>query len=497
MYALNYMPSQMCRIGYNDMVETLRSDQMFNVMKPLVSRMRQYCVSLHPTSSPAKLRFPRWSKLFQVSYLIVNHRDKVFLQIADLEKELIAASEALVAAFETLVEKIKVNGSLAPASESSLQFPTLVSNFCEKFATWKKIDEVVILDDLKAKLKTIYVHRNAHAVGSAVYKACEDAIKKHEERIIAVKGPDGKKEIEDWVKDNAAIVQGSQISTKLNMTPLIPDATVRVSPSIIHTTPVTPAVPKKRGSEVNNAPPAKRPNTTQTALANDSDIRVIRNYNKLSSEQLAHEIILDPNFQFNTDGSCRYTDPRTLADTKKAIEIFFHDVQHEYLQHPPSYAITMKTLSHLKDDLLDLAKETGMSVALLPTLDLDVQLLQLQEHDTLFFVDRTVDTVIIQRFIDLLLNLSSTTHKPVFQKELDLVLKTPDTPANKHVLLVDILKFCIKSVMTIRIEAANTRVRTVYRLLGAEGVKYEINKFNEKLTQQTLTLEKTTVLLFF
>lgn len=216
----------------------------------------------------------------------------------------------------------------------------------------------------------------------------------------------------------------------------------------IHEEPKLPPTPSE------SAPELKR------MLAGFSD--------QLTNEQLAHEVVMDPDFQLKPARRSPLEEQvRTL--TKRA---FFDGVRREFAAGKMDYFPIL--VSDIKQQLLGMVSDTG-KIAQEVNEQLDVDFIQEQIQHT-----KTFD---IRNCLHYITSKMASLCAPIRDASIRQLNQLTD--------IVSVLEKMLEILDDMKLDLANYKLQTLRPYLKQEAVEYETKKFAEAVKKGTTTLTKT------
>jgi hypothetical protein len=241
--------------SFEDLVVYLRDKQVIATTKSCLWRIHQLVTSLH--GSPANALAPDYVnvRVFLAGFMIAFRPTHVFESMGQLEQSLYESALPLMTRFQSIVEHIVSRGSFQQIpADLTHDFLPMIFEYLRRFNAWKVPDE--------AKL----VCRIKHAL-VALYQA--------QQQLPLDEPDDSKLKVE-------LITQIERLRSKLSK--------IAGSKSLAQFD-----AGRAAGSDI---PSVSNANVSHTTLPG-----------RLSNEQLAHELLLDPTFQLDDFGGSSAENP--------------------------------------------------------------------------------------------------------------------------------------------------------------------------------------------
>ncbi|RCH99763.1 hypothetical protein CU098_001631 [Rhizopus stolonifer] len=188
----------------------------------------------------------------------------------------------------------------------------------------------------------------------------------------------------------------------------------------------------------------------------------------LTNEQLAHELILDPEFKLEKHEPTDELEKRVRTIAEKA----FFDKLEQDIEHHQSYEALLSLIQDVKMRLLSLVRpHTSMHRQINEAIDLNLIEQQIKQ--------RSFD---MQAMIDYVLQTMSNMCAPVRDSEIQ------DT---KSMSIIDQMKSILAILDNMNLDLANFRLRSLRPHLMSMAVEYEREKFATMINQGTIQLVRT------
>jgi hypothetical protein len=437
---LNITIDHVKSISFDSLVVFLRDKPVIAAMKAALQRMHMLSTFRH--GSPSKSLAPENVnvRVFLAAFMIGYRPTHVFESMGTLEQQVFESAVPMLSQFETMCKTLlaapRKHFQMVPADQTK-DFPTALFEYLRRFKTWKIPDEAKLTCRIKNALIALY-----------------DA----EKHLPPDEPEDSKLKIE--FREQITRLRGKlqQIAGKEAVDKFDEDRLI--------------CAPVVEGSSTNAAPGA------YAALPG-----------RMTNEQLAHELLLDPTFQLDESGGCNVGDPVFRRIRESFHKAFWESLVDDLKLERPCYVRVLRVLKEICDGIVDLAgaREEGNITEII-----DHDFIQMRaETGNYSFIDamslvRGVVGV-IQR-VQAPIRDTETKEKWAALQE-KIYSATIDTGAR---VTCDCLEFLLERVNIMRIDAANARLRLISPVIRDHGADYERGKFEDKLKNGTLTLERTT-----
>ena len=211
---------------------------------------------------------------------------------------------------------------------------------------------------------------------------------------------------------------------------------------------------------------------------------------RLDDKQIAHEILLDPMFQFEMDGHYGAKNPFIAYFRQE----FWDDVLDDLKAQPPSYVCVLRVLTHIRDIIHTIQKERTRIFQILD-LDLINHRLESGTNDWKYSTGLLEDIVTVFDEIQTSQETKNET-KIMWQKVQSELHQVNNDIQGQPSAFCQALQFLLNRMIFVRTEIANVRLRKLSKNILLKGVEYEQRHFMEKLSDGSYTLERATVHLF-
>ena len=209
---------------------------------------------------------------------------------------------------------------------------------------------------------------------------------------------------------------------------------------------------------------------------------------RMTNEQLAHELLLDPTFQLDESGGCSVENPVFHRIRESFHQAFWDSLVDDLKLAVPCYVRVLRVLAEIRDGINDLAgsRESG---SISEAVDLDF--IKQQAEAGLYGWDNC------KNLIAGIVHVIQRVQAPKRDEETKAKWKEISHAMNdaareeQHRAFCRGLEFLLDRVNAMRIDAANARLRLIAPVIKDHGIDYERGKFQDKLNEGTLTLERT------
>jgi hypothetical protein len=203
-------------------------------------------------------------------------------------------------------------------------------------------------------------------------------------------------------------------------------------------------------------------------------------WTKFTNEQLAHELLMDPNFQLDDSGGME-------SQVAKKIRLTFHAAFWQSLADdlrltPPCYVRVLRVLDEVRGGLVELYREP-----ITEAIDMDLIKKRTQCNDLPW-----VDAFRIIESVTVIIKRAQLPKRDAETAQRFAVLHASMQGCTDcETVFCQGLEFLLERVSTMRIDAANHRLRLIAPVISENGVDYERGKLQDKINAGTITLKRT------
>ena len=417
-------------ITFDTLVTKLRERPIIEMAQAALHRVHKLTTRRH--GSP--INFPVNVRVFLAGFMIAYRPTHVFENMGTLETALIEATTPLLTQFEAICKSILDTGSFRNVPHAlTRSFPTALYEFLKRFKAWKVPDEQKL------------TMRIRHAL-MALYQA-QEHLPPHES--------------EDSVVRTEFRTQIQRLRSKLQQIAGI-DA-LNAFDEQHRTSATTGATTASTGTAYGALP------------------------GRLSNEHLAHELLMDPAFQLNDEGGCTSENPVFRRIRESFHQAFWDSLADDLRLLEPCFVRVLRVLGEIRDGVNELAgsRESG---SISEAVDLDF--IKQQAEAGLYGWDSFQS--LVATIVAIILRVQAPKRDTETKAKWEDVRQLMETTDNQPRALCKALEFLLDRVNIMRIDAANARLRLIAPVIKDHGIDYERGKFEDKLRDGSVTLERTT-----
>ena len=466
---------------FADLSRELREVPRIRTMKLILHRvvvLTSHGVRVCPGSEATKFVNVR---VFLAAYMIAFHPGKVFEAINALETELIHRSRKMLVVFDRLcaaLMSVKNQTDMCNGVAASIEFPGVLHYYLKAFQAWKIPDEAKLAARITHAIIALLQAENHLVNEDSTCQSMRKNFSSSRNRLCA----------------KLVQVGGQKALATLN---------AKIAASDQHLTLVS-------------EDPGVYPVRTDVVLTNEAGYSALPR--RMTNEQLAHELQLDPTFAFDEHGGCSTEDPVHSKIRKSFHEAFWASLEDDLRLDPPNYVRIRRVIMEIHDGITMIQNGAGKfkdTTRIQEVIDIDFIQGQVKEEafewTAIMKLVTDIESVLKECHSPLTTppTLNGACKKSGFKRKLIesasetarstdsawkavaqmLGLAFSDIEARPNAFCTA-LRFLLDHVRNVHIEMANSRLRLVGPVLYDHGVDYEIAHFEKK---RKLGLELTNV----
>ena len=208
----------------------------------------------------------------------------------------------------------------------------------------------------------------------------------------------------------------------------------------------------------------------------------------MTNEQLAHELLLDPTFQLSDDGYCSSESVVFHRIRESFHQAFWDSLVDDLKLDTPCFVRVLRVLGEISDGISDLAgsREAGSIKEIV-----DLVFIRQQAEAGLYCWSSCLG--LVSGIVEVVQRVQAPKRDEETKTKWGEVSQAMQRAAiAEHPRqLCKALEFLLDRVNAMRIDAANARLRLISGVVKDHGVDYERGKFQDKLTEGTVTEERT------
>ena len=216
---------------------------------------------------------------------------------------------------------------------------------------------------------------------------------------------------------------------------------------------------------------------------------------RMTNEQLAHELLLDPTFQLTgEDGEAAAIVPHPIYSRIRASfhQAFWDSLADDLRLAVPCFVRVARVLAEARDGIAELAGQREAD-AIREIVDTDF----IQDQAARGLYDWATAVRLLESIVGVIRRVQAPCRDADTSAKWDAVragLEDPQLPqAEQPAAFCRGLEFLLKRVNVLRLDAANARLRLIAPVIRDHGIEYEQGKFSEKLNNGALRLVQTEV----
>ncbi|ORX93301.1 Tcp11-domain-containing protein [Basidiobolus meristosporus CBS 931.73] len=443
------------RLPVEAVMELIQSKSLIFVTSKLLHRIRR-C----PISSNSLNRYKNLAKQFLTAYLMVAHSQEVLTTQTKQEEELVVSGLLMIQSFETWLRKY-----FNP--DGNLFLETFIENlkaFYDIFEVWKQKDNEKIIASMMShylEMDRLWITVKDHPAAAAQYEPqLSNNRKELEHQIFKVGGREALTRLFQE-RQKAREEQGAEEPSPID-DPRNPTSESAAS---------TFVELNDDGSESSDIESETNFKRVQLARIDRQISNILIGFTSeeiLTNEQLAHELLLDPEFEL-TIAKGTELEERVREMATKA---FFDTAREEFSQG--RYTVWLpQLLVDVKNRLLELVSRQSPIYNEIQDV-VDIELITQQVKSGSYDVPK------LMKFItQTMLHLCA----PVRDQAIREIQEMTD--------LATVFQRLIEILQDMRLDLANYRLHLLRPVIQEYGIEYEREKFDVTLKAKMVTLERT------
>ena len=385
-------------------------------------------------------------RVFLAAFLIAFRPTHVFESMGSLEQQLLESAGALLVSFERIAAAVGRFASFAAVpADVTEDFPHLLFSYLRHFKAWKIPDETKLTCRIKHALVALY---NAHhhlpldePADSKLSVEFRTQIERLRGKLTQIAGPTALAEFDEQRgADVNGLAQGLAQGLSLGV----------------------------GGPAAREAMPAR-----------------------LTNEQLAHELLLDPSFQLTDMGDASAESPVMHRIRQSFHRAFWDSLADDLRLARPCYTRVLRVLREVRDGVSELeggrADPLGTSIAAVIDIDFITARVEL---GAMPWADA-------KHLVGAIVTVMRRVQSPL--RDAEMLAKWREVgnkmlaagPDDHAYVFCEVLEFLLDRLNAMRIDAANMRLRLIAPVIREHGVDYERGKFQDKLNDGSFTLRRT------
>jgi hypothetical protein len=441
------------KITFDELAAVLRQKPRIDTMKNMLMRVCHLTIRQRTSEEWLKVGgspIPETVnvRVFLAAYMIAYKPDHVFENMGTLEDAVFNAAGPMLQNFEAICEAVKTNKNWREVdSKLREEFPQLLSKYLTSFKDWKIPDEAKLTERIKHALTALYQaedHLPAdEAEGSKLRQEFKNQQNRLRYKLLQIAGEKVLKAFdEERGKGNLARPTSAPLHAGISSST------------------------------------SKQGETAYASLPG-----------RMTNEQLAHELLLDPTFKLDDKGGSTVDNP-VFSKIRESFHVAYWDSLVDDLRLPtPCYVRVLRVLEEIRDGVADLGNGTKEAKDIMNILD--IELIKQQVEKGTF--DWNSCITVVDGIIQVLFRMQAPQRDEETKERWAGVskdLKEAEKDQQPRTFC-RALEFVLDRVNAIRIDAANSRLRLIAPVIRDHGIDYERAHMEKKLKEKTLTLART------
>lgn len=403
-------------------------------MRRAILRVFHLCVARRNAHSIASPNLN--TRVFLSAYMVHFGPDFVFETVdGESKKELMEAAWALIESFHRICEELQTKAVQDVDRALVVDFPPRMVVYVQKFKAWKIPDE----DKLACRIK--------HAL-SALYAA--------RDQVCGAEPSNSKLVVEFEAQQERLRFKLLQCAGKG----------------------VLKAFDEENGRAHLPAPTAHSAGNDPYSTTREASKTTSKNMystlpGRMTNEQLAHELLIDPKFKLDEKGGSDQENP-VFARIREGFHVAFWDSLVDDLRlTPPCYVRVVRVISEVRDGIIELASGTKEEASIKSAVNVDAVKTTLKDVG----MQWGPSVALLEGVVDVVKKMQAPM-RDVETREQWIVLRKSFADAEFHeeeqpAAFCRGLEFILDRVNLMRIDCANARLRMIAPVIKLHGPEYE------------------------
>ena len=444
-------------ISFEHLVVFLREKHIIAISKACLQRIHLLCTFRHGTLCRTLAPENVNVRVFLAAFMIAYRSTHVFEGMGQLEQSLLESAIPLLERFQQICDSLRKGDppvGFAGVSETlTREFPEMLFEYLKRFKAWKVPDEAKLILRIKHALLALYQAQEhlppVESEESNLRAEFSAQIDRLRSKFRQIAGADALAAFDEQRRSGRYPVSGGDGG----------------------------------GGDGDGGGDGNGGGCAYAALPG-----------RMTNEQLAHELLLDPTFQLDEHGGPNSSENPTFYRIRETFHnAFWNSLVDDLTLGRPCYIRVIRVLAEIRDGINDLAGSRS-SGNITEIVDLDF--IQTQADKGLYCWDSCM------RLIGSIVEVVQLVQAPARDqqtkdkwKEVKVAMeKAAADAADQPRSFCRALEFLLDRVNAMRIDAANARLRLIAPVLRDHGTDYERGKLADKIKDGSLTLERTEVM---
>lgn len=387
-------------------------------------------------------------RVLLASHLIVNRPESCFEAIGELERRVQASSSPVFDSLCALIDRAQGQTLSSMPWLQHRDFLRQVKAYLEDFQAWKVPDQNKLFDRIKHALLALYRAENHLTEQSQEYESMKQEFRaqkaKLRAKMVQIAGTQGLAKVDELLRKE------------------------RIYPE-----------EEEAGASEQPAASSLPPSTNASGLSSLPG--------RMTNEQLAHELLLDPTFKLDNEGA-GYIDNTVLSGVRESFKVaFWNSLVDDLRISPPCYTRVIRVLGEVREALIDLKPSLGA---------------QLREKiDTTYFtqlvemgsIDWPACVAILDGVISTLIGMQEPQRRQETESKWEEMKRRMQscTTEQQPEAFCKSLEYVLARVNATRVDEANRRLRSIAHIIQQHGVEYEHNIMAKRIRQNPEYLQHT------
>ncbi|EKX51596.1 hypothetical protein GUITHDRAFT_102857 [Guillardia theta CCMP2712] len=400
-------------------------------------------------------------RVLMAAFLVVNRPGSCFESIGHLEQQVQHAAADLVTTLRHICSSIESSRAqpLTQHDWSSWRpFLKQLNVYLARFKDWKVPDEHKLTERIKHALLALYRAESHLSPDVQEYMPMKEEFRaqkaKLRAKMLQIAGAQGLESFDEALRQQGFTAVDAEPSEET-------------------------ASSSSQGAG-SSSRPAELPSSTNASGLSSLPGR-------MTNEQLAHELLLDPAFKLDEQGA-GYLDNPVLSKVRESFKVAFWDSLVDDLRlTPPCYVRVLKVVGEVRDGMIDLSPSRSKE------LKEKIDTAYWQEQIESGALDWSSCVSLIEGMLGIAMEMQEPSRKQETQagwKALEEELRA-GTPEDQPTLFCKALEYVLGRVNVMRVDAANARLRNIAHVIQNHGIEYERAHMDKKIKANPAYLQRT------
>ena len=387
-------------------------------------------------------------RVLLASFLVVNRPESCFEAIGKLERRVQASSSPVFDSLCALIDRAQGQTLSSMPWLEHRDFLRQMKVYLEDFQAWKVPDEHKLSDRIKHGLLALYRAESHLTDDNRDYQSMKQEFRtqraKLRAKMVQIAGTQGLAKFDELLRSEGLYVEEEEA-----------------------------------GASEQDAAGSLPPSTNASGLSSLPG--------RMTNEQLAHELLLDPGFKLDNEGA-GYIDNTVLSSVRESFKVaFWNSLVDDLRLSPPCYTRVIRVLGEVRDAMIDL--KPSLRAQLREMID-TTYFMQLAETGS---IDWPSCIDILDGVISAVIGMQEPQGMQETESKWEEMKRRMQscTTEQQPEAFCESLEYALARVNAARVEGANQRLRSIAHVIQTHGVEYEHKMMEKKIRQNPEYLQRT------